>query len=291
MRFLNYTATTEDDGKELSHVLKKQLMASSTLIKLNKQRGGNIINGHEAFTNTIIKRGDLLSFLIDDACSNKLLTPSSISPTILFEDDFILIIDKPPGCEVHPSSFCKGITIMDIVLPLMQDGQGFHPVNRLDKGTSGVMVIAKYGYIHSLLTSQLHTEQFRRTYLAVCEGILSNDIGKISFNIERDPASAIKRMISPSGQPSLTSYELIKTSQNRSLVRLIAHTGRTHQLRLHLSSIGHPLTGDWLYGKEDKTVIQRPALHSFSVSLMHPITGEKIYITSDLPDDILALIE
>ncbi len=290
MRFISYTAKQHDKGRSLVSILKNELRASSTLIKVNKERGGNLLNGEKAYTTTRINEGDIISLLIDDPVESHSCKSCPISPVILFEDEYLFIIDKPAGKEIHPSSFGGDITISDMIHPLLKDGQGFHAVNRLDKGTSGIMVIAKYGYIHTLLTEQLHTDSFKRSYLAVCKGIPENKKGEISLKISRDPSSVIKRMINKNGADSHTSYEILFSIHDMSLVRLTAHTGRTHQLRLHMSAIGHPLVGDWLYGKEEREVITRPALHSHIISLIHPITGRALTLCSPLHSDIISLL-
>ena len=159
-------------------------------------------------------------------------------------------------------------------------------VNRLDKGTSGLMVIAKNGFMHTKLIELLHTDSFVREYLAICEGMPSPSRGEIMLNIRRDPKSMIKRIICADGAPSHTGYEVLVCENNLSLVKLHAYTGRTHQLRLHMKEIGNPLLGDWLYGNENKMLIDRPALHSSRICLIHPVSGKTIDVYAPLPDEM-----
>ena len=167
----------------------------------------------------------------------------------------------------------------------------FHPVNRLDRGVTGVMVVAKSGYIHQRCMTILHTDDFRREYRGICDGVPQPPAGTIALPISRQPGSLLKRSIDPDGLPSQTEYETLSVSHGRALLRLRPLTGRTHQLRLHMAAMGHPLTGDWLYGAEDKTLIARPALHSYELWLRHPLTKEPLHITAPIPEDMLSLIK
>lgn len=170
-------------------------------------------------------------------------------------------------------------------------GQGsFHCVNRLDRGTTGVMVVAKTGYVHRLCMEQLHSGDFRRTYLAVCSGVPSPAAGSIDLPIGREPDSLLRRRVDPAGLAAHTDYETLWQGPDRALLRLTPGTGRTHQLRLHLSAIGHPLLGDWLYGTEDRTLIPRPALHSHRLELTHPVTRRRLTVTAPLPEDMARLL-
>ena len=165
----------------------------------------------------------------------------------------------------------------------------FHPVNRLDKGTTGLMVIAKSGYVHDLLRRSLHTNRFRRDYLAVCVGTPPSGSGTIDAPIGRDETSTVRRCVRPDGSPAVSHYRVLGIRDGLTLVALLPETGRTHQLRVHMASIGCPLAGDWLYGTEDPTLIARPALHSHRLTLIHPITGDTLNLTAPPPEDLIRL--
>ena len=169
-------------------------------------------------------------------------------------------------------------------------GGAFHAVNRLDRGVTGVMVVAKNGYMHQRCMVILHTEDFRREYRGVCDGVPQPTKGTIDLPISRQPDSLLKRRVDPEGLPSRTEYETLSVSHGRTLLRLRPITGRTHQLRLHMAAIGCPLTGDWLYGAEDKSLIARPALHSYELWLHHPLTDQLLHITAPLPEDMRCLL-
>ena len=166
----------------------------------------------------------------------------------------------------------------------------FHPVNRLDKGTTGLMVIAKSGYIHDRLRYALHTEKFYREYRAVCVGCPEPVSGTIDAPIGRDPNSVVGRCVRPDGARAVTHYEVLGTEHGLSLLRLRPETGRTHQLRVHMASIGCPLAGDWLYGREDPDLIPRPALHAYALELDHPVTGKHLSLTAPIPSDMARLV-
>ena len=165
----------------------------------------------------------------------------------------------------------------------------FHPVNRLDKGTTGLMVVAKSGYVHNLLRRDLHSDRFRREYRGICLGCPDAERGTIDAPIGRDETSTVRRRVRPDGAPSLSHYQVLQRRDGLSLVKLVPETGRTHQLRLHMAAIGCPLAGDWLYGTEDPSLISRPALHSYALELVHPVTGAVLELTAELPEDMKRL--
>ena len=175
-------------------------------------------------------------------------------------------------------------------IPNVREESGFHPVHRLDKGTSGLLVAAKHPHAQEKLKNQLHTGDFRRVYLAVCDGIPPEPAGMIDAPIGPAEGSLTAREVRPDGKPARTHYKVVRTWGSRALVELELETGRTHQIRVHMAHIGCPLTGDFLYGAEDKALIGRPALHSARLELTHPVTGERLAFSVPLPADMAALI-
>ena len=163
-------------------------------------------------------------------------------------------------------------------------------MNRLDKGTTGLMVIAKSGYVHDLLRRALHTEAFRREYRAVCLGCPQPERGTVNAPIGRDETSVVARRVRPDGAPALSHYQVLAKGDGLSLLALRPETGRTHQLRVHMAYLGCPLAGDWLYGTEDPDLIPRPALHSFALTLVHPVTGARVEVSAPLPEDMRKLL-
>jgi RluA family pseudouridine synthase len=209
----------------------------------------------------------------------------------VWEDGHLLVVNKPAGMTAHASNFQPNTPTVAGALA-WQRGTDFvfHPVNRLDKGTTGLMVVAKSGYVHDRLRRSLHSRSFQREYRAVCIGCPDPPKGTIDGPIGRDESSTIRRMVRPDGAPAVSHYEVLRTGNGLSLVKLTPETGRTHQLRVHMASIGHPLAGDWLYGTEDVDLIPRPALHSWALTMTHPVTGEILHLTAPLPEDMARLV-
>lgn len=288
MRVLSYTVTAEDSGKKVRQLLRGNLRLSYTLLKSLKWRENAILlNGRSCTVAAIVREGDVLTVNISDADGlSEHITPVDFPLDILYEDDDLLVINKPAHIAVHSA---EAVTVAGAVAHHLGGG-AFHPVNRLDKGVTGLMVIAKNGHVHDLLMRQLHTDAFRREYLGICAGAPTPTDGTIDLPIGRDEASVLKRRIDPGGLESHTVYKTVQVSGDRTLLRLRPLTGRTHQLRLHCAAIGHPLLGDWLYGTEDKALIDRPALHSHELWLTHPITGEILHLTAPLPEDMQKLL-
>ena len=173
---------------------------------------------------------------------------------------------------------------------MSSDKSDFHPVHRLDKGTSGLVVVAKHAHAQEKLKNQLHTNEFCRVYLAVCDGMPSGPSGTVDAPIGPVEGSLIAREVRSDGRPARTHYRVLQACGPRSLVELELETGRTHQIRVHMAHIGCPLTGDFLYGTEDRALIGRPALHSARLELTHPITGERLCFSAPVPADMALMI-
>ena len=292
MRLLTTLVTPADDGKKLKHLLRNRWHISSTLLKSLKWRDNAILlNGAPATVAAILHTGDVVTVDIsDDASLSEHIVPVDVPLDILYEDEDLLILNKPAGIAVHSAALTEETVTVAGAVAHHLGGAPFHPVNRLDRGVTGIMVVAKSGYIHHRCMDILHTDEFRREYRGICRGIPSPVSGTIELPIGRDPSSVLKRCIDPNGSPALSAYEVLQAMGDRSLLRLRPLTGRTHQLRLHCAAIGHPLLGDWLYGTEDKSLIARPALHSYELWLRHPLSGQMLHVIAPLPEDMIRLI-
>ena len=279
-------------GKTVKAVLKGHLGLSSSLLGALKRREGGILrNGRPVFVSALVQAGDLLQVDLSDPPNPDPVPPVPMDLDILYEDEFLLVINKGAPLPVHRSSFApEEPSLANGLAAYLGPSFTFHPVNRLDRGTTGVMAVAKSGYIHSLLQRQLHTEEFHREYLAVSLGAPSPAAGLIDLPIGRREGSPIQRQIRLDGFPARTEYQVLEEAGPFCLLRLVPRTGRTHQLRLHLSAVGHPLAGDWLYGTEDQRLIGRPALHSARLELVHPVTGRLLSLSAPLPADMAALL-
>lgn len=201
------------------------------------------------------------------------------------------MIDKPAGVAMHPKSGSPDSPSMaGALLSYLGEGSVAHFVSRLDKGTSGLFLAAKTGYVHDRLRRALHTEALYREYRAVAVGRVTPERGEIDLPIGRAEGSIVKRCVVPDGLPSRTTYEVLAQNGRFTLLRLIPHTGRTHQLRVHMSALGYPLAGDWLYGTEDAALIARSALHSYLLRFTHPISHKEISFTAPIPEDMQRLL-
>ena len=279
-------------GRTVRAYCKGCLGVSTSLFNRIKCReGGLLLNGAPVFANVVLKEGDLLEISLEDPPPSTPLSPVPMALDIPYEDEFLLVVNKPAPLPVHRSSFApEEPTLAQGLAAYWGTEVPFHPVNRLDRGTTGLMVVAKSGYIHNLLRQQLHTDSLYREYRGISLGVPNTPRGRIPLPIARAEDSAIKRAVSPDGDPAITDYEVLRTAGGLALLRLIPRTGRTHQLRLHMAAVGCPLLGDWLYGREEPERIARPALHSALLSFLHPVTGARIRLTTPLPPDMARLL-
>ena len=287
------TIPAEEDGSTVRHILKAKLHFSSHAIsRLTRTENGILVNGSHARTTFVLHTGDVLTVETGDHRPPKVeVIPGDWPLPIVWEDGHLLVVDKPAGMTAHASNFLPDTPTVAGALAWSRGTDFvFHSVNRLDKGTTGLMVVAKSGYVHDLLRRSLHTSRFLREYRAVCVGCPEPTRGTIDAPIGRDETSTIARMVRPDGQSAVSHYEVLSSQNGLSLVKLLPETGRTHQLRVHMASISHPLAGDWLYGTEDPGLIARPALHSYALTLTHPVTGEVLHLTAPLPEDMARLI-
>jgi len=293
-RRLILTVASAWDGEKIDTLLRRELGLSGTVIKRIKWlEDGILLDGVRAITGQRTAAGQVLSVRVDDPERPEAVAPTPGPVDVVYEDQDLLVVNKTSGIPVHPGPGNGRETLCNYVAYYYQqkgEPAGVHPVHRLDRGTSGLMVIAKHPLAQERLKEQLHTAAFRRIYLALCDGVPVPEQGRVEVPIGRVPGSLIQRQVDPAGQPAATCYRVVEQTGNRTLVELILETGRTHQIRVHMAWLGCPLTGDFLYGREDKNLIARPALHSSELFLTHPITGAALHWTAPLPDDMAALL-
>ena len=289
---LTYTVSPAQQGCTVRDVLTAQLHVSSSLRKALIQReGALLLNGKGVFLSTVLAAGDILTVDISDPDAPSPIVPVDFPLTVLWEDEHLLAVDKPAGITVHGAALTEEAVTVAGAAAHYLGSTAVHVVNRLDRGTSGVMLITKSGYMHARCMELLHTDHFSREYRAVCEGVPAPAQGTIEAPVGRDETSLLRRCVRSDGQSAVTEYRVLSARSGRALVKLLPQTGRTHQLRVHLAHIGHPLVGDWLYGTEDKALIGRPALHSYRLRFTHPLTKEVVEITAPLPEDMQNLME
>lgn len=283
-------------GMTVDALLRKSLGLSGTVVRRIKcLEDGITLDGTRVFTSAVTREGQTLSALVGDTERRSGIPSVPGSLEMVYEDPDLVILNKSPGVPTHPGPGHWDDTLGNYLLAhydaLGEPFTDFHPVHRLDKGTSGLIAVAKHAHAQEALKAQLHTPAFRRVYLAVCGGIPTPASGMVDAPIGRADGSLIAREVRPDGQAAWTHYEVLETRHGRSLLRLELGTGRTHQIRVHMAHLGHPLTGDFLYGTENPSLIARPALHSAELALLHPVTGEELAFSSPLPDDMARLLQ
>lgn len=289
---LEYKVKKTDNYMNLKELLKTYFQISDRLLIKLKNNRKIFVNGNFAFVNMGLNVGDNISIFIDFIENNSNIVPNAIPLDIVYEDDTLLIINKLAGIPVHPSmehytdSLSNGVRFYFDKIRLHKK---IRPVNRLDKDTSGLIVFAKNEYIQECLVRQMKTKQFVKEYIAICDGIFDNKFGTINAPIARKENSIIERCVSEAGDTAITHYEIIKTYANYSVVKCTLETGRTHQIRVHMAYIGHPLLGDTLYSSPS-TIINRQALHAYKIKFIHPITKQKLEFTAQIPADFENLI-
>ncbi len=294
MRILTYTVTPEEDGRMVKGILRGSLQLSYTLLKSLKWRENAILlNGQNVHVNTIVRAGDTVSVVLSERTPREdLYCANAAKPDIVYEDDDLLVLNKPAGVAMHPKSGdASAPSLAAMLTNYLGEGSVPHFVSRLDKGTSGLLIAAKSGYVHDRLRRALHSSDLRREYRAVAVGRVEPPYGVIDAPIGRAEGSIIRLCVRADGLPSLTEYETLQVNDRFTLLRLRPQTGRTHQLRVHMAYLGHPLAGDWLYGTEDKTLIARPALHSYELWFTQPVTGQELHFTAPIPQDMQRLME
>ena len=290
---MTLTVTPQQAGRTIRSLLRYELGMSTALLNhLKRREDGILLNGSPAFTSAVLAAGDRLTVDLRDDLPEAPISPIPMDLDIHYEDEFLLVINKSAPLAVHASSFSpEEPTLANGLAHYLGPDLVFHPVNRLDRGTTGLMVVAKNRFAHNALRRILHTGDFSREYRGICVGAPSPAAGVINLPIGRAEGSAIQRCIRADGAPAVTVYETMEIVGGLTLLRLLPKTGRTHQLRLHMAAIGCPLAGDWLYGTEDHSLISRPALHAWGLTFRHPVTGRQLSFQAALPADLARLLQ
>lgn len=289
---LEYKITNLTKYESIKAILKEEFLMSDRLIAKLKNTSQIYINSKPVYINHMFSIGDILSANLDFNEDSENIVPTKMKLDILYEDESLLILNKPAGIPVHPSmehysdSLSNGVKYNFNQISLKRK---IRPVNRLDRNTSGIVIFAKNQYIQECLIKQMKTDNFKKEYLALVNGNLSKKEQIISAPISRKENSIIERGVNANGSEAITIVELLKNFDNYSLIKCILKTGRTHQIRVHMQFIKHPILGDTLYGIPSN-LINRQALHAYKVSFTHPITKENIAIIAELPKDMKKLI-
>lgn len=281
MREIIFKITNKDDGVQIRDYLRNFGVSAGLLTKLKQTENGITLNGKFARTIEYLSTNDELKIHIEN--KGHMPQGKKMDIEICYEDDDILVLNKPPLMPVHQSRNHIGDTLSNFVAYHINEDTAFRAVFRLDRDTSGIVLVAK----HELSASKL-AGKIEKDYYAIVEGDIENG-GTIDAPIMRCGDSIIKRRVDKNGERAVTHYEVVSHKDNRTLLKINLETGRTHQIRVHFSHLGYPLCGDTLYGGHDE-LIKRQALHCKEIRFKHPITNKQMVISTNLPKDMLCLI-
>lgn len=283
--------TIQENDKTVKSVMMESLNFSRRLSKKLDTENKLFLNGAVTRLSKSVFRGDILSVEFDE--DEDQYEAADIPIDIVYEDDDLLAVNKPPYIVVHPTKSHQGGTVANGVAYYFKR-QGIKRkvrfVNRLDMNTSGIVIIAKHPYAHNNLANQMKSGTVDKYYYAIVEGYVKEEVGTVNEPILRLNPQDIIRVVHPSGKECITHYTVEKRFDNMTLLKLRLETGRTHQIRVHMKHIGHPVLGDTLYGSESR-LIGRQALHCYEMKFMQPLTGKATVITCPMPEDMMRIIE
>lgn len=264
--------------ENINQILRQEFHISARLLQKLIKSQHVLLNGKIIDTRSSVKNNDIVTINLDFEEKSENIVPTSMKLDIIFEDDVLLILNKPAGIAVHPSilhyddSLSNGVKFYFDSIGLKRK---IRPVNRLDLNTSGLIIFAKNEYVQECLIQQMNNNTFIKEYIAIVAGHFEKSCGTINLPIARKVNSIIERCISPDGQEAITDYCVLEEHDDYSIVKCSLKTGRTHQIRVHMSAIGHPLLGDTLYGVSSP-LFKRQALHSYRICFIHPISHQNL---------------
>lgn len=294
---LTFHIHTDTENQSIHQFLRKHLEFSQAQIRSLKFRENGItVNGSKCRINYILKNRDVLKLTLEEETPDSHIVPLFKPLSILYEDEDVLVVNKPAGILVHPVGGHYGDTLSNMVSAYYQaknQNIAIRPVGRLDKDTSGAVIFAKNKIAAARFSQKNCDSGFEKEYLAVVSGIPSYPKGEICTSLCRCPGKQLKMQVNSSGKSAFTAYKIENTFSSSALLRVMIATGRTHQIRVHMASIGHPLLGDRLYGTEESLALEgfsRTALHAASVQFKQPFSGQTIRIDAPLPEDFEAYL-
>ena len=282
----------DDFNKTINEIILKEFNFSNRLLTKLIKNKHILFNGKEVDTRTLVTTPGIIKIDLNYKEDNSNIVATKMNLNIIYEDEWMLVVNKPAGCPIHPSrlhfkdSLSNGIKYYFDSINL---NKKIRPVNRLDLNTSGLVIFAKCEYIQEQFSNQMANNLLKKDYLCLVDGFFKEKSGSIDLPISRKQGSIIEREVNQNGKKSVTHYTVLNEFDNYSLVHCILETGRTHQIRVHMQAIGHPILGDTLYGKKSD-LISRQALHSSKTECIHPVTKNKLTFIAKLPDDIQRLI-
>lgn len=296
---IQYKCIEEDEGLSIKAILLNRLKLSVKLMTKVKYHGDILLNGNHVTVRAKVAFGDTVDVIYPE--EESWFVTENIPIDVRYEDDDIMLVNKDPGLIVHPTyNFPNGTLANAITYHMQQKGEVYKLrfINRLDMNTSGLVIVGKNAHSQDNISNQMNQNQTVKQYIAIVHGIIEGS-GTIDEPIDRDPNHKARRMVTPSGYRSITHYESLETHKcsglgsidGYTLLKLKLDTGRTHQIRVHLTHIGHPIVGDELYGQLfgyelGKDLMDRQALHASHIELNHPVSGERIIVDADIPLDM-----
>ncbi len=295
-RTLTYIADNSIAPLPVSRFLKQKGFSSQNLVQLKKNPDAVLANGVPCFMNHVLQPGDTLTLHIREERSSEKIPPVDLPLDIVYEDADLMVINKPAGMPIHPS-MNNYYNSMANALAYYFEQQNcpfvFRCINRLDRDTSGLTIVAKHYVSAGMLSAMIANKAasgITREYLAIVKGSVQPPEGTITAPLGRKEGSIIERTVDfEKGESAVTHYKVLDEKNGHSLVSLILETGRTHQIRIHMKYLGYPLIGDYLY-HPDMEHIRRQALHAWKLSFRHPINGETLAFTAPLPEDMAAVL-
>lgn len=289
-KLLYYPVTTEDAGQTVEQFLRKQGYSKHLIIHLKTTIMGISIGGIQVYITHILKEGETLEIRLEEPESSLNIVPTPMDLDIVYEDEDLLVINKPAGLPIHPSQGHFDTTLANgMAWYFREKGETFvyRAVNRLDRDTTGLLILARHALSAAILSDMVKNRQIHRQYQAVVSG-KPEISGTIIAPIARVDGSTIERCVDTQrGEYACTHYERLhyNAGLHCSLVSLKLETGRTHQIRVHMKHLGHPLFGDFLYNP-DYSLIERQSLHSWKLAFQHPLTKKDLFFEAPLPDDM-----
>ena len=284
-RVLTYEITAEQAGTKIGDFLRTAGYSRHVIIHLKKTENGILLNGEWAYVGQFLKEGDHLEIRIIESESSEQIVPAELPLDIVYEDEDLLIINKPADMPIHPSINNYDNTLANALMWYYQQKEEtfvYRCINRLDRDTTGLLIVAKNMLSGGILSDMSKKREIHREYLAIAEGEVPQE-GVIDAPIARKEESVIERCVDcEKGDRAVTHYWRLDYRNGYSLVRLKLETGRTHQIRVHMKYLGHPLTGDYLYNP-DYRILNHQALHSWKLAFRHPITGAQMQFKADPP--------
>ena len=295
-RTLTYRITNTENNVAVRHFLKIHGFSTHSMIQLKKEPENVLVNGKPVFMTHLLQEGDTLTVRIKESVSSEKIIPVELPLSIVYEDEDLMVIDKPAGMPIHPSMNNYDNSLANALAWYFSRQQTpfvFRCINRLDRDTSGLTIIAKHYVSAGILSSMVarkNEDGITREYLAIVRGNVIPPSGTINAPLSRREGSVLERMVDfEHGEHAVTHYHVVSEKNGHSLVSLQLETGRTHQIRVHMKYLGYPLIGDYLYNPDNEW-ITRQALHSYRLCFRHPITGKQMEFTAPLPADMQAVI-